>query len=188
MTGPARLPRDSTPRPGDYGVTPGSGWPMLAVRMWTGHPPFLRPAWAGHAAIVSRVVGPYPGYGPDVWVIEATPDHGVRERQLRDDELARWRFSRCPLTGDQRDRIVAGARTVLGRPYDWPSVVEVGIRVLVARFKGRAAEHPDQRLFCSELVAWTWRDFGGVDLFPEIAPGTVEPERLRLHPAAGPDS
>lgn len=33
-----------TPQPGDWGVTPGGGWPMWWVRAWTGHPPFLRPA------------------------------------------------------------------------------------------------------------------------------------------------
>jgi uncharacterized protein YycO len=161
------------PRPGDYGVTPGGGLPMLAVRLWTGQVPLLRPAWAGHAALVSEVEGT-----GRIRIIEATPDQGVRERWLRPDELSRWRWSAEPLTDKQRTTLVAGARSVVGRPYDWPSVMEVGVRVLIARYRGHAADHPDKRLFCSELVAWLYRDFIGYDLFPGFAPGTISPHAL----------
>jgi uncharacterized protein YycO len=158
-------------RAGDYGVTPGGGWPMWCVRAWTGHPPFFRPAWAGHAAIVEWST-------PDtVGIIEATPNAGVRRRQVETDDPA-WRWSNEALLSGQRSAIVTGAVGELGKPYDWPSVAEVGVRVAFARFKGRAADHPDDRLFCSELVAWLYRDKGHHDLFPGIAPGTVSPDAL----------
>lgn len=167
-------PDELLPDPGDWGVTPGGGWPMWWVRAWTGRPPFLRPAWAGHAAIVTEV----DEAGRRVRIVEATPDRGVRERWLRPDELARWRWSHEGLTLEQRHILVVEARRVVGVPYDWPSVAEVGVRVIFARFKGRAADHPDRRLFCSELVAWLYRDKIKYDLFPGLAPGTVSPEAL----------
>lgn len=159
-------------QPGDYGVTPGGGWPMRLVRLWTGHPPFIRPAWAGHAAIVEAVT-------PDVLtLIEAAPGGaGVRRRAVAASDPD-WRWSNLALLPGQRAAIVAGAVEELGKRYDWPSVVEMGIRVRFARFKGRAADHPDDRLFCSELVAWLYRDRGHFDLFPGIAPGTVSPDAL----------
>lgn len=164
-------------KPGDYGVTPGGGWPMRWVRGWTGHPPFLKPAWAGHAAIV-MAVQPWSDQsgGPLVKVIEATPKR-VRERVLTMGDLENWRFSDERLSDEQRRHICNTAESCLGRGYDWPSVVAVGVRVLFARFKGRASDHSDQKLFCSELVAWTYKE-AGHDLFPGIAPGTVSPDAL----------
>ena len=147
---------------------------MWWVRAWTGHPPFLRPAWAGHAAIV-EVVNRAEQFAV---IIEATPDKGVRRRMVPTPEMSRWRWSAEPLLAGQRAAIVTGARGELGKPYDWPSVAEVGIRVLFARYRGRAADHPDKRLFCSELVAWLYRDAAGYDLFPGLAPGTVSPDAL----------
>lgn len=178
-------------QPGDYGVTPGGGWPMRWVRAWTGHPPFLRPAWAGHAALVERVDeagSPTGGTAPaghpirhlttTVHLIEATPHAGVRRRVVAADDPAwRWSANVADLTDSQRAAIVQRARSVLGRPYDWPSVVGVGLRVLWARYRGYAYDHPDTRLFCSELVAWCYRE-AGYDLFPGIAPGTVSPDAL----------
>jgi uncharacterized protein YycO len=160
------------PKPGDWGVTPGGGWPMKMVRAWTGHPPFLRPAWAGHAAVVEGV-----DTDGTVHLIEATPDAGVRRRVVAAADPD-WRWSNEALLDGQRTAIVNGAREELGKPYDWPSVMEVGVRVLFARFRGRAADHPDDRLFCSELVAWLYRDRGHHDLFPGLAPGTVSPDAL----------
>lgn len=158
---------------GDYGVTPGGGWPMRLVRAWTGHPPFLHPAWAGHCAVVERVDG-----DGTVHLIEAAPGGiGVRRRVVSAGDTE-WRWSAEPLLNGQRAAIVAGAVAELGKRYDWPSVAEMGIRVAFARFKGRAADHPDDRLFCSELVAWLYRDRGHYDLFPGIAPGTVSPDAL----------
>ena len=165
-------------KPGDYGVCPGGGWPMWWVRAWTGHPPFLRPAWAGHAALVEYVDSGDRSGTQYVGLIEASPDGGVRRRKVRAGvDLQDWRWSSLQVEDWQREIIVATARRQLGKPYDWPSVAEVGVRVLWARFRGRAADHPDDRLFCSELVAWAYRE-AGYDLFPGVAPGTISPDAL----------
>jgi len=172
------------PGVGQYGVTPGGGIQMAAVRWWTGRaqvkPPFWRPAWAGHAAMVRAI---NPASDRPVLLIEAAPG-GVRRRELSWADLERWRFSDFPLTAGQL-ATVPQLDDLLGTDYDWPSVAEVGIRVRIARFRGRAEDHPDRRLFCSELSAWWFRDKYGLDLFPGIAPGTVSPEMLD-HRRAGP--
>jgi len=41
----------------------------------------------------------------------------------------------------------------------------------------RSDDHPDSKLICSELVAWSYRE-AGVDLFPGVAPGDVSPGDL----------
>jgi hypothetical protein len=172
------------PGVGQYGVTPGGGLPMRAVRWWTGgfDPfPIWRPAWAGHAAMVREIRPDHPTH--PVVVIEATPG-GVRRRELSWDELGNWRFSNFILT-EAMLATVPQLDELIGAPYDWPSVAEVGIRVRIARFRGYAADHPDEHLFCSELCAWWFRDKYLFDLFPTIAPGTVSPvalDRRRVGP------
>jgi uncharacterized protein YycO len=133
----------------------------------------------GHAAVVTEVVpGPIAGYPKEVRIVEATPDQGVRERWLRPDEYPRWRFSRFELDDAQRTSIVAAARTQLGKPYDWPSIAGFVVRFWRKEWRGFDPDHPDRKLFCSELVAWVYRDFAGLDLFPGIAPGSVSPGDL----------
>lgn len=166
------------PGPGDYGVCPGGGPLMFAVRLWTGDVPFLKPAWAGHAGLVRHVTLDPGGHLAGVLVSEATPDQGIRERWVEGPALAGWRWSTLNLSPTQRAAAVKVMDEYRGTPYDWPSVVEVGLRVIVARYRGQAADHPDKRLFCSEWVSWVARDFMHLDLFPGIAPGTVSPHML----------
>lgn len=163
-----------SPLPGDYGVTPGGGLAMWLVRAGTGRPPLLRPAWAGHAAIC---VGNDPDTGRTV-IVEATPDKGVRSRTLRFGE--EWVWSAEQLTAEQRRQLVSEAARYDGVPYDWPSITAFVIRFWVKQFKGHAQDHPDEKLFCSEFVAWLYRDrmTPGLDLVPGVAPGTTAPADL----------
>lgn len=80
------------------------------------------------------------------------------------------------LTEGQRDVITEVSEGCLGRGYDWPSIAGFLFRFFGAKF-GYTAEHPDQKLMCSELVAWSYR-MAGVDLFPKKAPGDVSPGDL----------
>lgn len=160
------------PERGDYGTTPGHGLAMAFVRAGTGRPRFLRPAWAGHAVIVLETSS-----NGDVRISEATPDHGVVERWITPDG-GRWHWSNEALTTEQRDAIVTTAHRYIGVPYDWPSIIAFVVRSVVKDWRGHAQDHPDAKLFCSEWVAWLYRDFAHLDLFPGVAPGTVSPADL----------
>lgn len=155
-----------TPRPGDFGIKPGGGLAMWLVRLGT----FSR---YGHACIVESI-NPVPG--PHVvTVIEALPS-GVTRSYVEPSEF-RWSTG-GPIvpTEGQRQLIVAVALDCLGRGYDWPSIAGFVVRFFGAKF-GYSPDHPDNRLFCSELVVWAYRE-AGVDLFPGKAPGDVSPGDL----------
>jgi hypothetical protein len=162
------------PREGDFGVTPGSGLAMWFVRAGTGEPPFINPAWAGHAALC---IG---AEGERVLISEATPDKGIRERWIWPQRGAPWRWSAFELTDGQRRQLVDEARRLKGVPYDWPSIAAFLARFWVKQWKGHAQDHPDQKLFCSEYISWMYRDkmTPGLELVPGVAPGTTAPTDL----------
>jgi uncharacterized protein YycO len=154
MTGPAL---------GDFGLTRGAGWAMWAVRLGTAS------RW-GHACVV---VGMSTDPERPARIVEAMPD-GVRVRNVA---LREWTWSNVDLSEAQRAVIVAIALDEVGRPYDWPSIAGFVLRRLGWKIRGRSADHPDAKLICSELVAWTYRQ-AGADMFPGVAPGDISPGDL----------
>lgn len=166
------------PQIGDFGVARGGGWPMWCVRLGT----FSR---YGHAAEVVEVDGVGEDGAPVVTVIEAAPG-GVRRRVARTGEF-RWSTGGpldAVLTDEIRVALVRRAYSVTRTPYDWPSIVGFLARFVGAKVRGFAQDHPDEKLFCSELVVWNRREearFRGIpelDMFPTVAPGSVSPGDL----------
>lgn len=149
------------PQVGDFGLSTGGGLPMWFVRLGT----FSR---YGHAALVLEV------NDTGITIIEATPKK-VRIRIAGPDE---FKWSCLPLTDEQRIAIVGLATTTVGRGYDWPSLMRFLPRFFGAKVKGRSEDHSDDKLFCSELVCWAFRDGAGLDLMPGIAPGDTSPGDL----------
>lgn len=123
----------------------------------------------GHAAICEAV-----HVDGRVQVIEPMPS-GCRRRAAHPAEFV---WSDVPLTRQQRDTVVAYARSCIGLPYDWRAIAG-----FLARFWGvrlrllPSADHPDRKLMCSEMVVWAWRA-AGVDLAPGRAPGDCSPGDL----------
>lgn len=152
----------SGPLLGDFGLTRGTGWAMLAVRLGT------LSRW-GHACIA---IGE-PLDDGIVWIVEAMPG-GVRHRYAA---VSEWTWSNLPLTTAQRASVSAVALHEVGRPYDWPSILGFVLRRLGAKLRRRSADHPDDKLICSELVAYAYRQ-AGADMFPGVAPGDVSPGDL----------
>lgn len=153
------------PLPGDFGIKPGGGVAMRLVRWGT-------KSRYGHAAEVVAT-------GEErVQIVEAAPG-GVRMQWVRPGDF-RWSTG-GPLdhllTDEIRARLVARAWSTLNSDYDWPSVLEFIPRFWFANFKGYFSEHPDEHLFCSELVVWNRREEGLI-MFPSIAPGAVSPGML----------
>lgn len=136
----------------------------------------------GHAAEVvdtRPAVPDAPGSKPQVLIVEAAPG-GVRQRWCALDEF-RWSTGGPldqRLTPEIRARLVRRAYSTLNRGYDWPSIVHFIPRFFYAKFRSRPQEHPDRRLFCSELVVWNRRE-EGIDMFPDTAPGDVSPGMLQ---------
>jgi hypothetical protein len=112
-----------------------------------------------------------------VLIVEAAPG-GVVKRWARDDEF-RWSTGGSIVpTPEQRARLVMRANTMIGKGYDWPSLARFIPRFFYAKYKGFTADHPDAKLFCSELVVWNRRE-EGIDMFPGIAPRDVSPGMLQ---------
>ena len=133
----------------------------------------------GHAAEVvdtRQGLPDAPGSKPQVLIVEAAPG-GVRQRWCALDEF-RWSTG-GPIDPDPvtRARLVARAYSVLNRGYDWPSIAEFIPRFFWSKFQG-SKDHPDRRLFCSELVVWNRRE-EGIDMFPGRAPGDISPGMLQ---------
>lgn len=106
-------------------------------------------------------------------IVEAMPD-GVRTRTSL---VGDWVWSNVALTDGQRDAVAGIAFGELRKPYDWGSILGFVLRHLGAHVRGRSDDHPDQKLICSELVVWAYRE-AGVDLFPGVAPGDISPGDL----------
>lgn len=153
---------EAGPRPGDFGLTRGVGAAMLMVRFGT----FSR---YGHAAVC---VG-HDLYGQPV-IIEAMPG-GARRRSVGEGEFI---WSNIPLSDYQRGVITRAAESTVGIPYDWRSIAGFVARFWkVKLWAGTSADHADDRLICSELVVWSYRQ-GGIDLAPGVAAGDVSPGDL----------
>jgi uncharacterized protein YycO len=146
---------------GDGGIKPGGGFAMWLVRLGT----FSR---YGHACVASS-----DQYEDLVWIIEARPD-GVRETLVPVSEY-RWMNVRLDIV--QRDIIVDRVRACLGRGYDWPNVLGFLGKFLGRKWLGWNTEAPDQKVFCSELVVWAYRE-AGLDLFPGKGPNSIAPADL----------
>lgn len=121
-----------------------------------------------HTGIVSRVVGEH------VWVIAAEAG-GVRERLLLPEELPYWRFEADPtITSAQRERMVQEAQSLLGTPYDWMDILKFIVRFFIGRVTTERKDYADDRVICSELVAWCLY-VAGIDPWPTTAFGAVSP-------------
>lgn len=150
-----------TPKVGDFGLQRGGGLAMLLVRAGT------LSRW-GHACVAVGDVN-----GPGVQVVEALPN-GVRART---SAVADWTWGNVTLTDDQRTNIAELAMDDVGKGYDWPGIAGFLLRWFKVKLWRRSKDHPDKMEFCSELVAWTYRE-SGVDLFPGVAPRDISPGDL----------
>lgn len=159
------------PRVGDFGIKHGGGAAMWLVRLGT----FSR---YGHAAEVVRVSHDlYLANLPSVQIVEATPK-GVITRFVHPTEF-RWSTGGMldgVLTDEIRNDLAERALRQLGKGYDWPSIAGFVVRFFGAKF-GYSPDHPDDKLFCSELVVWN-RLESGIVMFPGRAPGDVSPGEL----------
>lgn len=108
-----------------------------------------------------------------IQIVEAMPE-GVRTRT---SPVGDWTWSNVALTDAQRDHIAGIAFSEVGRPYDWGSIAGFVLRHFGAHVRGRSNDHPDDKLICSELAAWSYRE-AGVDLIPGVAPGDISPGDL----------
>lgn len=144
---------------------------MWAVRLGT----FSR---YGHAAEVV-FADLTPDVDLSVKIVEATPS-GVRARWVHVSEF-RWSTG-GPLdnilTPDIRAELAHRAYAQIGKGYDWPSIARFIPRFFYAKYRGFSPDHPDRKLFCSELVVWNRRE-AGIDMFPGIAPRDVSPGDLQ---------
>jgi uncharacterized protein YycO len=150
-----------TPQLGDFGLTKGKGLAMFAIRHGTA-------SRYGHACVAL-----YSTPTNKVIIIEAMPD-GARSRVVDVDEFV---WSNLSLTDEQRRVIGNKAEQCIGLPYDWKAIVGFVIRVWKARWSTGSDDHADDKLICSELVAWAYRE-AGFDLAPGVAPGDVSPGDL----------
>lgn len=149
------------PQLGDFGLTKGSGLAMFVIRHGTA-------SRYGHAAVA---IGD--AFGEYVWIVEAMPE-GARKRMAKVDEFV---WSNLPLTADQREAVAVYALQTEGIPYDWKAIIGFVIRFWKAKWSTGSDDHADDRMICSELVAWAYRE-AGIDLAPGVAPGDVSPGDL----------
>jgi hypothetical protein len=142
----------------------------------------------GHAAEVVDA------RGAQVRIVEAAPG-GVRQRWVPVEEF-RWSTGGpldAHLTDEIRANLVARARATLHRGYDWPSIIRLAPRFFNNKFRGWSKDHPDRRLFCSELIAWNRREAArmfavpALDMFPDLAPRDVMPGDLQDWCPASPE-
>ena len=136
----------------------------------------------GHAAEVVATRGARPDApraADEVLIVEAAPG-GVRQRWCPPDEF-RWSTGGpldVHLTPAVRTALVKRSYSVLNKGYDWPSLTRFVPRFFYSKFTGFTTDHPDARLFCSELVVWN-RRAQGIDMFPGTAPRDVSPGMLQ---------
>lgn len=91
-------------------------------------------------------------------VIEAAAFGGVRVRPLADMLVQATKAAMIVLPGEP-EKVIAAARSQIGKPYDWAGVLGFGFR---RRWQD------DDAWFCSELVAWAFAE-AGTPLFREHA-------------------
>jgi hypothetical protein len=86
------------------------------------------------------------------------------------------------LGADQRLVIATLARQCIGLPYDWWDIVKFVLRFFGAKIRGKSSDHADNRLICSEVVCWAYREAGHeVARKSTIAPGDCSPGDLMQH-------
>lgn len=90
--------------------------------------------------------------------IEAAAFGGVRARPLSDMLAHATKAAMIVLPGEP-EKVIAAARSQIGKPYDWAGVLGFGFR---RRWQD------DDAWFCSELVAWAFAE-AGTPLFREHA-------------------
>ena len=100
---------------------------------------FLWSGWS-HVAIVD---------GEDV--IEAVAGDGVRRRPMAALLAESSEFVVVSVPALNAQAVVAAAASQIGKPYDWRGVLGIGFR--------RRWQDADS-WFCSELVAWAFREAG----------------------------
>lgn len=91
-------------------------------------------------------------------VIEAAAFDGVRASPLADLLAHATKAAMIVLPGEP-EKVIAAARSQIGKPYDWAGVLGFGFR---RRWQD------DDAWFCSELVAWAFAE-AGTPLFREHA-------------------
>jgi uncharacterized protein YycO len=147
--------------PGCYGVSHGSGITGELIRHAT-------ESWAGHAFV-------YVGNGQ---IIEAEPP-AARVSAADSHPDAVWNV-RYPLTGAQRDNIVARAHALVGCPYDYPAYVGFALEVLQLR-NGQELDpvfREDHWRVCSGLVADSYA-YAGLNLEQGLTyPNLISPADL----------
>jgi hypothetical protein len=164
------------PEPGDWGIRPGGGWTGWLTMLGT----FGR---YGHACGVTGSVPTIDPAFPGGWKIDIVEamGGGARRRYARLDEFT---WSRCNLTDDQRRGIVADYLECIGLPYDLPAYLGFIVRFWGAKWSNQSDDHADDKVICSELVAWAQRRNGHeVARSSKIAPGDVSPNDLGQHMA-----
>ena len=147
--------------PGNYGVSHGGGMVGELIRHAT-------ESWAGHAFICI-------GNG---MIIEAAPP-ATRTAPAASHGDAIWNL-REPLTGAQRDKIVARAHALLGEPYDYGAYIGFALETLKLA-DGKQLEPVFKRdtwRVCSAIVADCYAA-AGIDLTGGLDyPNLVSPANL----------
>ncbi len=146
---------------GDFFVVRTEGWAARVIRVVTRSD-------VNHAGV----------YVGDGRIVEAQPA-GAAFNQVDAYPNARW--SHVPLSGVQRQAIVAEAVALIGTPYSWVDVVCIGLADLFGwsvpepirhRLRGKG------ELMCSQLVDTAYLR-AGVHLFNDgRLPGDVAPSDL----------
>jgi uncharacterized protein YycO len=148
-------------QPGCYGVSRGSGLIGELIRHAT-------ESWAGHAFV-------YVGNGQ---IIDATPP-AAKVSAAASHPDAVWN-AHYPLTGPQRDDIVARAHALVGTPYDYPAYVGFALELLKIS-SGQQLDPvfgEDHWRVCSALVADCYA-YAGLDLEQGLRyPNLISPADL----------
>jgi len=133
------------PRIGDYGVVKTSGWVGKLIRLGTAS------RW-NHAFI-------YIGNGQ---IVEANPT-GVEISPVAKYPIIAWNKHE-DLNNDQRDAVVAYAKTTVGKPYAFLVIGNIVLRILGLKILAntkilrKLAQQPGY--ICSELVAESYNSIG----------------------------
>lgn len=88
-------------------------------------------------------------------VIEAAMFKGVQPRSVAEFKATASKWAVIDIPAEDPAAVIAAARSRIGRPYDWFGVLSLLLRVRLQR---------DSMDFCSELVAWAFKQ-GGSPLF-----------------------
>lgn len=155
------------PQPGAIGVTSQNNWTAKAIQYGT------RSRW-NHTAVLERRVG-----DDKCVVLEANGKEFVRAMHPIDS--FEWDLLMLPQVF--RDNLLKTQQECLGLKYDYADIASFIWRFNKVRITGNPyPDHPDDRVICSEAVAWGFREaqrrtFGKVvwDFWPGVAAGEISP-------------